>query len=95
MTAAEILADIANYVGGEYRSDWYAGIAGDPRARLFKDHNVDEQRDRWIYRPADSVAVARIAERTLHEAGFDGAGGGGDDSTRSVYAYQKTATTRE
>lgn len=96
-TTTEIIADIANYVrdsGGAY-SAWYAGIAADPRARLFNDHPVREQGDSWIYRESEGSDAARQIEEHLLARGMDGGPGGGDSTTKSVYAYKKTANTRE
>ncbi|GIW62200.1 MAG: hypothetical protein KatS3mg090_0026 [Patescibacteria group bacterium] len=44
-TKQEIISEIKSHMaqcGGSY-SDWYVGIATDPRERLFIDHNVDEK----------------------------------------------------
>lgn len=94
-TATEIVKDIEDYVGNDKYSNWYAGIASDAKARIFTDHKVDEKSGRWIYRTADSNAVARTAEDTLHKDGFDGGPGGGDSGTTRVYAYKKTTATVE
>jgi hypothetical protein len=81
--------------GGSY-SDWYVGIAADPRERLFNDHKVDEENGHWIYRACESSVVAReIEEYFVNSLGTDGGSGGGDQSTRSVYAYKKTSYTKE
>ncbi len=46
----EIIAAIDAYMRKfQYaNSDWYVGIASDPRDRLFNDHNVDEQNGFWM-----------------------------------------------
>ena len=96
-TAQQIVDDIvahARKCGGTL-SDWYAGIAGDPRDCLFNRHCVDEEKDAWIHREAANETSARSAETALHEAGFDGGPGGGDASTRFVYAYKKSSHTSE
>lgn len=81
--------------GGGY-SDWYVGIASNPRERLFDDHSVDQQNGRWIYRECESSAAAReVEEYFVNTLGTDGGSGGGDQSTRSVYAYKKTSYTKE
>jgi len=44
-TKESIKVDIKAYIqnnGGAY-SDWYVGIASDPKERLFTDHNVSEK----------------------------------------------------
>jgi len=92
-----IVAEIKAYIdenGGIYRQ-WYVGIATDPKDRLFNDHNVRQNGDAWIHRDAGSASVAREIENYfLEQLGTDGGPGGGDDSTRYVYAYKKVAHTK-
>ena len=81
--------------GGKY-SDWYVGIASDPKERLFTDHNVDEKKSAWIYRECENSSVAReIEEYFIDTLGTDGGSGGGDYTTRYVYSYKKTSNTKE
>lgn len=91
----EIIADINEYMKGfQYKnSDWYVGIATDPTVRLFNDHNVTEKGGHWIYRLATSDSVAREVEQAYLDAGYDGGDGGGDENTKSVYAYVKLKGT--
>jgi len=95
-TAAEIEAFIKNYIdqnGGDYPS-WYVGIAANPKDRLIKDHNVDIDNDNWIFSTAESAEAARIIEQYFIEIlKTDGGPGGGDENTRSVYAYKKSPHT--
>ena len=97
MSSAQIVTKIIEYVasnGGSY-SDWYAGIASDPKDRLFNSHGVQEHSGVWIYAPADSSQAARDAEQHLiSRLGTDGGPGGGDLSTTWVYAYKKTYGTK-
>lgn len=74
-------------------SDWYVGIASDPRKRLFEDHNVNEESGIWICERARSAAVAREVEHAYLGTGHDGGGGGGDESSIYVYAYVKLQGT--
>lgn len=93
----EIIADVTNYVrdcGGEY-SDWYAGIAATPQDRLFNDHGVQEKGDSWIYRECSGSETARGIEEYFLDRGMDGGTGGGDATTKYVYAYRKSAHSRE
>jgi hypothetical protein len=97
-TATQIIADIDAYMRARpwaKNSDWYVGIAADARARLFNDHAVNEKTGSWIYRQADSNAIARQVEKAYHDSGHDGGPGGGDRSTVYVYAYVKTSSTKE
>ncbi|MFT7645138.1 MAG: hypothetical protein ACI9BF_000809 [Candidatus Paceibacteria bacterium] len=94
-TDIQIVAEIKAYVGNDGYGNWYAGIAADPKTRLFTDHNVSEQNGRWIYEVAVNEQHARSAEKLLLNDGFNGGDGGGDNSTVWVYAYRKTPDTRE
>lgn len=90
----KIRDDIRNYIGGSGYSSWYVGISEDPRNRLFNQHMVDEESDRWIFRWATSADVARRIERYFIDIlGTDGASGGGDVDTRAVYGYKKKPYT--
>ena len=96
-TLNKIAGEIDAYIqqhGGIYRN-WYVGIATDPRKRLFNDHNVDEKSGAWIYRDAGSESAARQIENYFIDKGCQGGSGGGDASTKYVYAYRITSTTRE
>lgn len=96
MTNAEIIAKIDSYMqgfSGYTNANWYVGIAADPEARLFTDHQVDPAKGAWIYCPAASDTAARTVEDAYHAAGCDGGPGGGDRTTTFVYAYLKTRST--
>ncbi len=95
LPANSIIQDINNYIsqhGGGY-SAWYVGIASDPKDRLFNEHNVDQHNGAWIYKDAGSETEARRIEKHFLSLGCDGGTGGGDYSTRYVYAYKKTYST--
>lgn len=91
-----IIKEIEDYIakwGGTYQS-WYVGIAEKPRERLFQDHSVDQQNDRWVYDNADSSLNARNIEKYFIETrGTDGGTGGGDANTTWAYAYRKNNHT--
>jgi hypothetical protein len=89
--------EIDSYIkqcGGSY-SQWYVGIASKPRERLFTEHNVDEKNGQWIYRDCGSSEAARQVEQYFLNLGCKGGTGGGDYTTRSVYAYRITQNTRQ
>lgn len=94
-TATSIIQEIENHRqnNGGTRSQWYAGIASDPKDRLFNEHGVVNGQDAWIHRDAGSSTAARSIEKALLDSGYDGGGGGGDASTRHVYAYKKSWRT--
>lgn len=92
-----VAADIDAYMrrnGGGYGA-WYCGIAADPRQRLFTDHNVAENGGLWIFRDCQTDTGARAVEDHFHGLGGQGGPSGGDHTTKYVYAYKVTATTRE
>lgn len=97
-TRDQIIADIDGHIGnnGADFGNWYVGIAASPRDRLFNDHNVRENGDAWIFREATSSTVAREVENYFIDVkGTQGGAGGGDSSSRSVYAYKIKPHTRE
>jgi hypothetical protein len=81
--------------GGAY-SAWYVGIASDPRRRLFVGHGIDEENGLWIFHDCETSAVARDVEEFFVDVlGTKGGAGGGELTTRFVYAYKITSSTRE
>ncbi|HDY67115.1 MAG TPA: hypothetical protein ENH85_04905 [Candidatus Scalindua sp.] len=90
-TVTQIIKEIDDHIrecGGSY-SRWYIGITSDYRERLFNDHNVNKDRNSWIYRDCGSEAAARKVEQFFLRKGCDGGTGGGDISTTYAYAYEK------
>jgi len=50
--------------------------------------------DMWIYVTASSDTVAREIEQLFLDAGMDGGSGGGDKTSKVVYTYKKTSSTK-
>lgn len=96
-TPNQIVTDIDGYIRQFRRpyAEWYVGIASNPRDRLFVDHCVSETGDRWIFRDAGTDSAARALEQAFLNAGCKGGDGGGDYTTKFVYAYLITNSTRE
>ena len=93
----EIIEDMQSYItqrGGGI-GGWYVGIAAKPKERLFDDHSVDKEKDAWIYCTASSDSVARDIEKHFLDKGTKGGTGGGDEDSKSVYAYRISSRTRE
>jgi len=90
---SEVLAYIRNN-GGRYQ-EWYAGITSDPQERMFTAHGVRKDGDSWIFRDAGHETTARDAEKHLLSLGMLGDTGGGDYSTKYVYAYKVRPHTSE
>ncbi len=72
-------------------SEWYVGIAADPKERL-SEHGVKEN-DWYIERRLASTEEARRVEESLLKLGCEGGPGGGDEETTAVYAYWKRGHT--
>jgi hypothetical protein len=92
-TKQEIINDIANYFKNKAYGDCYVGITSDVDSRLFGDHGVSKENGQWIYRTASYHTVAREIEQHFLDAGMDGGSGGGDETSKTVYAYKKTSST--
>lgn len=96
-TVTKTIKEINDYIvswEGNYRA-WYVGIASNPRDRIFSDHSVNEKTDAWIYRDAGSSNSARQVEGYFLNLGCQGGSGGGDVTTRYVYAYKINSHTIE
>jgi len=88
-TKNQIIAAITNHFRGHAYRQCYVGITSDAQKRLFTEHNVPRSTGHWIYRTADTNAIAREVEQHFIDAGMDGGGGGGDYRSKTVYAYKK------
>jgi hypothetical protein len=96
-TKENIKSDFRSYIGGHGPGQygWYIGIAKNARERLFNDHNVNEK-GAWIYDEAiDSTIARQIEVELIKELKTKGGDGGGDFSTKYVYAYKITEYTKE
>lgn len=87
-TRNEIITAIQNYFRGHTYSKCYVGITSNVEQRLFVDHNVTKNTGTYIWRTANTAAIAREVEQHFIDAGMDG-GGGGSRTARIVYAYKK------
>ena len=98
MDKENIIKELKNHIadrGGEY-SDWYTGIAENPKERL-DQHNVNRDKggDWWAHRISDSKEIAEeIEDYFVNTLGTAGAPGGGTDATKSVYIYKKSTNTK-
>ncbi|OHB54783.1 MAG: hypothetical protein A2Y12_03975 [Planctomycetes bacterium GWF2_42_9] len=91
------MQDIDNFIGQHagYYSEFYCGIASNPRDRLFNGHGVNEKTDWWKYKDFGTDTVARQVEKHFLAKGCKGDDGGGDSTTRFVYVYKVGNHTRE
>ncbi len=73
--------------------DWYIGLAINPQKQLFDGHNVSKKEGAWFYRNAGSEISARDLETLFLKKGCKG-GSFGHVSSKYIYAYKMTRTTR-
>jgi hypothetical protein len=98
MNAKKIISEIETHLGKsnkEYYSDFYIGITNDIDRRLFTEHNVPCSGHWYIYRPADSKAIAQEVEEHFLDLGMQGDTGGGTEDTTIVYCYEISSNTEE
>jgi hypothetical protein len=89
----QVVTHMGKY-GGKYQ-DWYAGVAADPKAKLFNDHCVKETEDAWICRQCVSNNAAREIERYFVKKGCKGGPVDEEQSARFIYAYMIQSHTRQ
>lgn len=83
-------------MNGSKAPDWYVGITSDPEKRLFEEHGVKKNDTMsYIYEDCGNAEIAReIEDHFVNTFGTYGNPGGGDDSSRFVYAYKKMSYTK-
>jgi hypothetical protein len=91
--ASEIDAYIRH--SGIARDRWYVGVTSDIEGRLFGYHKVTRPHGWWIFRKCLNASEARDLEAAYHQAGCQGASGGGDNDCVYIYAYVITPSTVE
>jgi hypothetical protein len=92
MSIEEDIDGLIQKSGAKY-GEWYIGLAINPREKLFTAHNVNEQSDVWIIRDAGSEMAARDIEAIFLKKRCKG-GSLRRDSSRHIYVYKMTKTTR-
>ena len=91
-----IVKDILSYIfENDFQlSEWYVGIASNPREKLFQEHNVMEDSDLWIIRAAESITSAKsIAYHIISRYGTDGLLKSNSETSKFVYAFKKGLST--
>ena len=97
MTLQVVMAEINAHMkrSGFPNSRWCVGITSDVNQRLHGYHRVPKVNHWFIHRQCASAEEARSIEAAYHSAGCKGAGGGGDYTSRYIYAYLITSETVE
>ena len=81
--------------GGVY-SNGYVRIASDIEQRLFGAHNVDKKKGQWAWARCENADSARDDENYFVDTlGTHGGPGGGEDTSKYVYAYRITSDTKQ
>jgi hypothetical protein len=89
----EILAYIKEF-GGDF-SEWYVGIAADPKHEMFETHSVNENDDIWLYKQALTYRACKtIQDYFLDKLKTDGRSvTDGNEDTDCVFLYKKSSRT--
>ena len=80
---------------GTHYHQFYVGIATDPKDRLINGHGINHAIPHIYWDQALGTDTVRAIEKYFLEKGTKGGPGGGDNSTRYIYAYLITPTTRQ
>lgn len=80
--------------GGNF-SDWYIGIAADPKNKLMAEHRVDRDKDAWTYKQALTFQACRTVQRFFQDKlNMDGEPLlRADEDTDCVYLFKKNERT--
>ena len=89
----EILAYIKEF-GGDF-SDWYIGIAADPKGTMFQTHKVHQDDDIWLHKQALTFTACKTIQKYfLDILKTDGeAVSEADEDTDCIYLYKKSSRT--
>ena len=89
----EMIAHIKEF--GASFSEWYVGIASDPKQSLFEKHGVDKKSDIWIYKQALTFNACQTVQRYfLQILGTDGELiNTAEENMDCVYLYKKSERT--
>jgi len=75
-------------------SDCYVGITNDVNRRM-TEHNIDEEKDVFIWLQSVDADVARAIESYFLDKGCKGDTGGGSEDSCFVYCYVITGETEQ
>jgi hypothetical protein len=78
---------LKNKCGGNYPSDFRAGVTNAPRRRLFDEHEIPENKWCYIWRKTDSVDTAvEIEQHLIKNEGLKGGEPRAGEDSVFVYA---------
>lgn len=92
----DIVEDILEHIEDCTRrkiSSYQVGRSNDPKRELFFKQNVNEKKGCWVYRKAQSLNDAKIAEQELIEMGMKGKLQPENSTDLSVYCFEITEHT--
>lgn len=96
-TRSEIIGDIESYIGrnGALWREWYVGVTGAPKQKLFVQHKLRQGGDAWISRLAkDEHEAHEVAAYFRTTRQTKGVAGEPRDSDLYVYAYKIKSHTK-
>jgi len=95
MNRSEIIDKISEHLKtrGGAPGEWFIGISQNVETRLFVNHRVDKENDKWIFIPTNSGQEAKeIRDYFINSMGIDSRPGG-DNEAKMIYAYKKAPHT--
>ncbi|HSV28018.1 MAG TPA: hypothetical protein VLL76_00625 [Candidatus Omnitrophota bacterium] len=94
---SEIIGDIESYVGrnGGVWGEWFVGVTGAPKQKLFAQHKVRQTGDAWISRLAkDEHEAHEVAEYLVTIRKAKGKFGAPRDTDLYIYCFKIKSHTR-
>lgn len=80
---------------GRLHSQFYIGIASNPKDRLINGHRVSSGIPYIYWKNSLNTNIVRAIEKHFLDKGCKGGPGGSDNSTNYIYAYLITPQTRQ
>lgn len=101
MNSGKIISDFDSHIkksGCKYYREMYIGVTTDAQKRLFDYHQVDKDKDWWVYSKADDENTAKDVENRFLKLGMRGGfdvNRNSSGATYFVYCYKITPKTVE
>ncbi|NQS99136.1 MAG: hypothetical protein HQ591_11830 [candidate division Zixibacteria bacterium] len=89
---SEIIIEFLNFITkmGDLHSLWFVEVSAKPVDEIIRKHNLDAEKDIWIFKTANSPFEAkRIYEYFTGFIGTDGVYSNNDNEPKNIFMFRK------